>query len=154
MIEAAKQLDDSYTIDIYGPITEPELSYLKDEPCYKGILKGAEVVMKTLSTYDVVVLPTYYEGEGYPGVIVEAYSLSMPVISTNWQAIPEIIEDGDTGLLIKPHSIDSLVEAINSFDEQKYEEMSKNALAYYFRNFQIREVMSSVLDQFGVLINT
>lgn len=154
LIEAASRLDDSYTVDIYGPIKEPELNYLMDEPCYKGTLKGSDIVMDTLKSYDVLVLPTYYEGEGYPGAIVEAYSFSMPVISTNWNAIPEIVEDGETGLLIEPQSVDALVQAIQSFDSEKYVEMSKNALAYYFRNFQIREVMSSVMKELKELIET
>lgn len=152
--EAIKRLDQSYSVDIYGPIEETELSFFKDEPCYKGPLKGVDVVINTIKGYDVVILPTYYEGEGYPGVIVEAYSLGLPVISTNWNAIPEIVEHAQTGFLIEPRSVEQLVEAMKAFNSENYSEMSKNAMAYYFRNFQIREVMSSVMKELKELIHS
>lgn len=154
LIEAAKRLGDSYTIDIYGPISEPELSYLQEsEPRYKGPLPGLDHVMQTLLNYDVLVLPTYYEGEGYPGTIIEAYSLSMPVISTHWNAIPEIVEHEKTGFLVEPRSVLDLVDAIEAFNVDNYAEMSKNALAYYFLNFQIREVMGNVMKELAELLD-
>lgn len=146
------RLDDSYTVHMYGPIIDADLNSFNEKSFYKGTLRGSESVISTLSCYDVVVLPTYYEGEGYPGVIVEAYSLGMPVITTDWNAIPEIVEEGETGFLIIPKSDKALEIAIKSFNSRNYRQMSQNALAYYFRNFQIREVMSSVMKELEQLI--
>lgn len=154
LIAAARELDGRYTVDMYGPIKEEEMRFVENEQVYKGELKGPEAVMKMLGNYDVVVLPTYYEGEGYPGVIVEAYSLGLPVISTHWNAIPEIVEENETGFLIEPESVSQLVAAMMAFTEDNYQQMSKNALSYYFRNFQIREVMSSVMKELDVLIHS
>jgi glycosyltransferase involved in cell wall biosynthesis len=76
----------------------------------------------------------------------------MPVITTDWLAIPEIVEDGETGMLIQPKSVDAIVNAITSFNTEKYLEMSEKVLAYYYHNFQVREVMSNVMTEFSLLI--
>ena len=50
---------------------------------------------------DVAVLPSYREAQGL--TILEAMALSRPVVASNVGGIPEMIEDGRTGLLVPPH---------------------------------------------------
>jgi glycosyltransferase involved in cell wall biosynthesis len=147
LIEVKKILDDSYTIDLFGPIEDPNYEYLSqtNQPFYKGVLKGEKEVLSVMKEYDVVILPTYYQGEGYPGVILEAYSLGLPVITTNWKAIPEIVDVEKTGCLIEPKSVESLKEAILKFNKDNYQEMSDNALNYYLHNFQVDSIMEKVI---------
>ncbi|MCU0506224.1 MAG: glycosyltransferase [Chloroflexi bacterium] len=59
---------------------------------------------------DVAALPSYREAQGM--VILEAMALSRPVVATNVGGIPEMIEDGVSGLLVPPHDPDALAEAI------------------------------------------
>jgi len=59
---------------------------------------------------DVAVLPSYREAQGM--VILEAMALSRPVVATNVGGIPEMIEDGVSGLLVPPHDPDALAAAI------------------------------------------
>ncbi len=127
IIEASKQLDDSYTIDIFGPILDKKYSveyFSEHNISYKGALEAAEVIEK-LNKYDVVLLPSYKEG--YPGIVIEAYSLGIPVITTTLQAIKEIVDPYKTGILIEPKSVDELSDAIIYFDETNYANMSKHA---------------------------
>ena len=49
---------------------------------------------------DVAVLPSYREAQGL--AILEAMALSRPVVATAVGGIPEMIEDGRTGLLVPP----------------------------------------------------
>ena len=53
---------------------------------------------------DVAVLPSYREAQGLS--ILEAMALSRPVVASNVGGIPEMIEDGVTGLLVPPHDAD------------------------------------------------
>ena len=127
ILEAVKHFGPEYTIDIYGPLHEPH--YMEDptfKACYKGPLKPKEVI-PTLADYDVLMLPTHYTGEGYPGTLIEAYSMGVPVITTSWLYIPEIVEDGKTGILIEPRNARALIEAIQFFNESNYNEFSRNA---------------------------
>ena len=151
ILEAASRLGDDYTIDMFGPIKQEKfLGQLEVNKHYKGVLKK-EQVLETLKTYDVLVLPTYYEGEGYPGVIIEAYSLGLPVISTDWKAIPEIISHNKTGQIIKPKSTDALIAAIQSFDETNYEMFSQNARAYFLKKFETEKVCGQVVAKINSL---
>lgn len=60
---------------------------------------------------DVVVLPSI-SSEGPPIVVLEALVLGKPVVAARVGGIPEIIEDGETGLLVPPRNPQALAEAI------------------------------------------
>jgi glycosyltransferase involved in cell wall biosynthesis len=59
---------------------------------------------------DVAVLPSYREAQGL--AILEAMALSRPVVASAVGGIPEMIEDGRTGLLVPPHDAGALADAI------------------------------------------
>ena len=59
---------------------------------------------------DVAVLPSYREAQGL--TILEAMALSRPVVASNVGGIPEMIEDGVTGLLVRPHEPSALADPI------------------------------------------
>jgi glycosyltransferase involved in cell wall biosynthesis len=62
------------------------------------------------AAFDVAVLPSYREAQGL--TILEAMALSRPVVASNVGGIPEMIEDGVTGLLVPPHDPVALAAAI------------------------------------------
>ena len=62
------------------------------------------------AAFDVAVLPSYREAQGL--TILEAMALSRPVVASNVGGIPEMIEDGVTGLLVPPHDPAALAAAI------------------------------------------
>jgi glycosyltransferase involved in cell wall biosynthesis len=120
IIEAAKRINNSMTIDIYGNLSnEFNGDYFNGlrNITYCGEVQP-ENVINTLMLYDALLLPTYHFGEGYPGVILEAYTAGLPVITTRWQAIPEIVDE-TTGILVEPGNADELRIAIQTFIEDK-----------------------------------
>lgn len=126
ILEAKEKLDDTYTIDLYGPILDNKYNYFHDEDFYKGSIP-IDKVLSIIDGYDVILLPTHWQGEGYPGIIIEGYSLGKPVITTNWLAIPEIVENEKTGVLIDSKSADQLITAIQSFSKENYQKYSIGA---------------------------
>lgn len=75
------------------------------------ILTGfREDIPQIVAALDIFVLASHYEPFGR--VLVEAMAAGKPVIGTNVGGIPEIIEDGVTGLLVPPHAPDDLAQAI------------------------------------------
>ncbi len=83
---------------------------------YRGLLnlrnkKGYE----ELSENDVFLFPTYYPNEGFPGVLIDAFILGLPIITTDWNFNKEIIESGKTGIIVPPQDEDALFEAMLRF---------------------------------------
>ena len=50
--------------------------------------------------------------ESFSMAAVEAMAMEVPVIATNIGGIPEVIDDGKTGIIIPPGNVDALCEAI------------------------------------------
>lgn len=63
-----------------------------------------------LNATDLFVFPSW--NEGLPNAVKEASACALPIVATNVGGIPEIIEDGVTGLLVPPRSADALFEAL------------------------------------------
>ena len=109
----------------WGELTE---TVKKELQIYlKGVLNSEEV-SEVLKASDVLLLPTWYEGEGYPGVIIEGYGFGVPCITTNWINIPEIVDDGHSGILIPPNDKTALKEAILSINQTNYKSLSEGAI--------------------------
>lgn len=121
LAEAAELFPAGVTVDVYGTlgfdIKEAELTAAARLD-YRGPANPDEV-HDILSSYDALVLPTYHEGEGYPGVVLEAYGAGLPVVSTRWRAIPELVDNGVTGLLVEPRDAGALRDAMLSLVEDR-----------------------------------
>lgn len=82
---------------------------LTDIVCYEGFVDGTRK-NELLGSADFFVLPSYIEG--LPISILEAMSYGLPILSTSVGGIPEIVEDGQNGILITPGDRDSLYHAM------------------------------------------
>jgi len=63
-------------------------------------LPYTDEVPRMLSAIDLLVLPSHSETFGY--ILVEAMAMGKPVVATNAGGVPEIVEDGKSGLLCAP----------------------------------------------------
>lgn len=67
-------------------------------------------VPQLMHAFDLLLAPSLWEGFGL--VILEAMAGGLPVVASRVSAIPEIVVDGETGLLVPPRDTDALAEAI------------------------------------------
>lgn len=106
---------ENFVVDFYGKIeAHYEIEFNnKISNCghtyYKGFLDlRTENGYDVLSSYDVMLFPTYWAGEGFPGIIVDAFIAGLPVIASDWNLNSSIINEGKNGFLIKVHDVDAL----------------------------------------------
>jgi len=66
---------------------------------------------RLLAASDVLALPS--EIEGLPYVLLEAMASALPVIAGRVYGIPEVVDDGVTGLLVDPLRIDDIANALD-----------------------------------------
>ncbi|MBK6564129.1 MAG: glycosyltransferase [Saprospiraceae bacterium] len=84
---------------------------------------------KQLSEAKIFVLPSL--SEGFPNALIEAMSLPLPCISTDFLfGQNEIVEDGINGLLVPPADVEALTNTLNNLilDQDLRKKLSKNAL--------------------------
>ncbi len=84
-------------------------------------------VYRYYQTHHILAIPSIYEAFGL--IFVEAGYYSLPTVSTNVEGIPEVIEDGVTGLLCSPEDIDKFEENLEMLisNEQLRLQMGENA---------------------------
>lgn len=68
--------------------------------------------MGLMKACDLFVLNSTYEG--FPHVVLEAMGAGLPVIATAVGGTPELVRDGENGVLLPPDSIGALVTAITA----------------------------------------
>jgi colanic acid/amylovoran biosynthesis glycosyltransferase len=90
---------------------------ISDRVSFLGFLTEDEVI-RELQDSDLFVLPSFVEG--LPVSAMEAMAVGVPVIATNIAGTSELIEDGRTGLLVRPSDSEALADAvvrmINNYD--------------------------------------
>ena len=104
------------TLDLVGPldgIRETDLD-LPTNVKWLGP-RPSDEISGLLQDYDGFVFPTYYPTEGHAGVIIEALAAGLPVVSTSYRSIPELIDD-TCGILVPTKDVDAIVEAVDRID--------------------------------------
>lgn len=110
-----KELPEDIKVKLYGSdknanINKKIIDYgLEDIVKYEGWLTSENREI-CFSNAMLNVLPSY--NEGLPMTIAETMAFGIPNISTNIAAIPEIISNGENGILVSPGDIESLGRSI------------------------------------------
>ncbi len=140
-----------FTLDIYGPIIEQEwfehILARQQNVNYCGIVPYSKSI-HVLKSYFALLFPTYYHGEGFAGTIIDALSAGLPTIASDWKANNEIIENGRTGLLFTPQSIESLTDTLNTIANhpEAIYAMRRNCVAEA-KNYQPEVVLKTLTDR-------
>ena len=95
----------------------PRIPLLRDKAFRRGIGDAVSIfghredVPEILAASDLVV-DASYAGAGLTGSLREALAVETPVIGTDIEGHPELITEGETGLLVPPRNPDALAQAI------------------------------------------
>ena len=77
--------------------------------CFTG-RQPSSTVQTWMQAADVLVLPS--RSEGRPNVVLEAQACGLPVVATRVGGTPELVKDGDSGLLVEPDDPEALARAV------------------------------------------
>ena len=118
IIEAGERFGPEIEVNVYGQFfpgsTQNDFNNLKRVKYRQHI--PSENIISVMKEHDALLLPTFFPLEGYPGVIIEAYFAGIPVICTDWMALPEIVDD-TSGILVPPRDGKALYNAMKKLTE-------------------------------------
>lgn len=155
-----KGLVGLYSVDFYGPIFEEyEVDFLNriqkvPNALYRGFLDLSTLSGYTqMSTYDAMLFPTFWGGEGFPGAVIDAYIAGVPIIASDWNMNNEVILENQTGLVIPAKDEESLYQVMLKIIRGELD-MSclKDKCKEYSRDFDYRNVLSEeVLKELNII---
>lgn len=112
LLEAYKKLKPKYPhlkLTIIGQV--PKKYPIPQEVYHRDYLPRSEIIQKILPLADVLILvPPVAEGFGV--VVLEAASLRVPAIVTSVWALSEIVQNNQTGFVIKPNDLSGLIACL------------------------------------------
>jgi glycosyltransferase involved in cell wall biosynthesis len=110
---------------------------LADEVRFCGFISDAPAF---LSQIDIFILPSLYEGLGV--AVLEAMAAGKPVIASRVGGLPELVADGETGLLVAPKNVEGIVEAIARLadDRSLAREMGKKGAVLARASFSLENM--------------
>lgn len=138
-VEAVKAINEKYgrtvyTLDIYGQIDAEQTKWFEDlKASFPGYVRYEGVVpfdktVGSLKKYYALLFPTYYDGEGFAGTLLDAMSAGVPVIASNWKYNAEVIIQNKTGMLVPPKDVTALVQALELTLSGDLNEMKKTCI--------------------------
>lgn len=103
-----------------------------------------------LKAFDIFVLPSLKEG--FPYVLLESSAAGIPIIATRVGGIPELIENGENGLLVPPENASALAEAIGHLANDA--EMRQRFVAAGIKKIRERFSFSNMLEKTIAVYNS
>ena len=112
-----------------------------------------ERTLSEIANCDLLVLPSLLEG--LPVVLMEAMALGVPVVAPRVAGIPELVEDGETGLLFTPSNWDELASRLDELlkNSQLRKRISAQARARIESEFDIKQSAQALSQLLGASCN-
>ena len=140
-VNAVKRVNEQcgrtvYTLDIYGQVDPSQTEWfekLKNQfPSYVRFcgLVPFEQSVEVLKNYYALLFPTYYDGEGFAGTLLDAMAAGVPVIASDWKYNREIVNEKN-GVLFETQNVHDLTEkmmSMQNIDLQNIYLLKRNCL--------------------------
>jgi len=113
---------------------------------------GQDDILRHYADADVFCLPSF--AEGVPVVLMEAMATELPVVTTRITGIPELVDDGVSGLLVRPGRVDELADALARLarDPELRRQLGTAGRKTVLEQFDIRDAGESLASVFSNVV--
>lgn len=110
-------------------------------------------IVTWLSAFDIGCLPSLWEG--LPNTLLEAMALGLPVVASSVDGVPEVVENGKTGVLVPPSSPVALAKALLDLgaDPERRAVLGTAAHAAIMEKFTVRRMMAEYQDAYTSVVS-
>jgi glycosyltransferase involved in cell wall biosynthesis len=111
------------------------------------LLGHREDIPQIIAALDVQVLASF-EGEGTPQVIPQAFAMKTPIVATSIASIPELLGNGERGLLIEPKNPLSLAQGVLKLirNPEIVSRLVENANSFCLKELTVEKMMDRTID--------
>lgn len=164
LIDACKLLKDKgVAFDCIIAGSGPLQQALQDQINLLGLeedvkLTGQEIKQEEIPAFmkggDVYALPCVWASDndvdGLPQMLMESLACGLPVISTRLVGIPDLVIDGQTGLLVNPNNAIGLAEAIIRLkdDASLRRRLAEQGRAFLYERFDLNNSLEPLIDRY------
>lgn len=113
-----------FSLDIYGQLDvdykvtfEEMIKHFPHYINYSGIVRQEDSV-GVIKNYMALLFPTFYQGEGFAGTILDARASGVPVIASDWKYNSEIISNGYDGIIFDTHNTRQLCKILTDIGKE------------------------------------
>lgn len=156
LIEAFSALDDRADIELVLVGDGPERERLNTAAARLGVADqvrfagrlGERDTLAAIAAADILVLPSFMEG--LPIVLMEAMAMGTAVVASRVAGIPELVEDGESGLLFTPSNWNELADCMRRLvaDDALRERLARRGRDVVSADFDVRHSAERLRDLF------
>jgi glycosyltransferase involved in cell wall biosynthesis len=151
LVEAAKLLKDqkfNFVMNFVGEFEEDDfrketLTFVQEHQLeahihFNGLQIGKNK-WKFFQDAHIFCFPSFYSSESFGNVLLEGMMFELPVVSTIWRGIPDIVVEGETGLLVPVKDSRALADSLGDLlsHPKKAEEMGKKGRERFLSTYTL-----------------
>jgi len=154
LIQAAAKIREKYPATRFLIVGDGPLRRSLEEQALELSLQSSLIftgarrdIPDLLSLMDIFVLPSSSR-EGLGIAIIEAMAMEKPTVATDIGGIPEVVQDGETGLLVRPGDSAALAKAIIELidNPDRAKAMGKKGRNRFAQKFTRKTMLSKIED--------
>lgn len=131
-----------------GPLKDEVKEYLKNKDLMGNVHFVGWISRSNLPNFlnqiKIIVLPSYTEG--LPNIMLEAMACGTLVLATPVGSIPDIIENGKTGFIIKNNILKSIINVLNHEECTNIINTSRKIVEKKFRYDEVLKMWNNILE--------
>ena len=134
-------------------ISKAEHLQVGDRVEFVGWVKGADKD-RVFRSASIFCLPSY--AEGFPMAVLDAWAYGLPVVTTPVGGVPDIVVDGENGLLFTPGDVDTLASKLSMLieSEELRAKISEESLRLAETIFNVKTIASELTKIYGDIYGT
>ncbi len=121
---------------------------------FPGVLKGHEK-WQAFTNADIFFFPTHYKSENFPLVIIEAMACGLPVVTTTWRGIPQLVGNSSAAVLCDIMAPEQYADAIEELanNAQRRKQMAEASVEHYEAYFTRDKFIGRMEHAFRDVLN-
>lgn len=125
---------------------------LSNDVEYLGIIRGDKKI-DAFRNSDIFCFPSYFHSESFPLVLIEAMSFGLPIVTTKWRGIVDMVQEGYNGFLVDIKSPELLASQIELLYENinLRKKISINSRKEFEQKYSLQRHLEQMNELFNII---